>query len=191
LRLCSLTVESSNVFFCSRPVCGPGTSAGAGKDATAFQVLSAVLRSRIERPANGRSRIEHPVNFQAASGSLRALSESPAAAPRRPGQPLASRPELIVCRSTSRTTTRLLLRAKRAQRLSCHSAGRFPAGAVPGPPSVGSPPAGAVLPRPDAGYSSPEQAMVGARCSRGPSLPGPGPGSRLLLSSERSLFRVI
>ena len=109
-----------------------------------------------------RAADSRPSAFQTATGSRCALSETPAAAPRRPSQPLASRPELIACRSASRTKTRLLLRAKRARRSPCHSAGRFPADAVSDLPSAGSPPAGAVLPQPDAGHSSTEPALVRA-----------------------------
>ena len=58
---CCLTVGSSNVFFCSRPIHGPAAGPGAGEDATAIQVLSAVLRSRIERPTLGRVLFKLPL----------------------------------------------------------------------------------------------------------------------------------
>ena len=61
LRHCCLTVGSSNVFFCSRPIHGPAAGPGAGEDATAIQVLSAVLCSRIERPTLGRVRFKLPL----------------------------------------------------------------------------------------------------------------------------------
>ena len=54
LKRCYLTAESSNVFFCSRPVPGRAAGTGAGGDAAAFQVLSALLHSHIKRPTLGR-----------------------------------------------------------------------------------------------------------------------------------------
>ena len=61
LKRCYLTVESSNVFSCSRPDPGPAAGTDAGEGAAAFQVLSAVLRSHIKRPTLRRVRFKLPL----------------------------------------------------------------------------------------------------------------------------------
>jgi hypothetical protein len=159
LRLCCLTVESSNVFFCFRPVPGPETGAGAGGYATAFQVLSAGLRSCIERPANGR------VLFTQRADSRPAPFPVSLQSGRRPPGLCCLGPPPAILRPSPRWSGNGVqgIRVPPARVPACGHCCRASAAlsesssvpdSCPGPPpclpSVGSRPAEAALPQPDA-----------------------------------------